>query len=334
MKIDLEEEVLKILKEYKSDYVSGGELSKRFKITRTAIWKHIHSLIDQGYKIESYAHLGYRFISSPDKLLPAEIKEDLNTKYIGKELYCFNEIGSTNDFALKLAEERVNGDDFFYKGVKEGTLVISEKQTSGRGRLSRNWISIPYLGLWFSIILKPRVSPHHASKITFLGGLSVVDAIKESTGLDTKLKWPNDVVCNNKKLCGILTEIKAELDIVNYLVIGIGVNVNFSKNDFPSNLRKIATSLKIELKKDISRLKLLKGILQNIEDNYELFKSKGFKPILENWKEKSVTLNKRVKVETEGDVIEGYAIDVDDECALLIRLDNGIIRRVVSGDVF
>jgi BirA family biotin operon repressor/biotin-[acetyl-CoA-carboxylase] ligase len=324
MKIDLEEEVLKILKEYKNDYVSGEDLSKRFGITRTAIWKHIRSLVKQGYKIESHSHLGYRFISSPDKLLPAEIKEDLNTKYIGKKLYCFNEISSTNDFALKLTEE----------GIEEGTLVVSEKQTCGKGRLGRKWFSPPYLGLWFSIVLKPRINPHHASKITFLGGLSIVDAVKEITGLDTKLKWPNDVVCDNKKLAGILTEIKAELDVVNYLVMGIGINVNFSKEDFSCDIRNTATSLKVELKRDIPRVKLLKTILQNIENYYEMFKKEGFEPILEKWKKKSTTLNRIVKIKTEGETIEGYAIDVDDECALLIRLDNGIIRRVVNGDVF
>ncbi|MFH1824545.1 MAG: biotin--[acetyl-CoA-carboxylase] ligase [Candidatus Firestonebacteria bacterium] len=320
----MEEEILKIIKLYKNEHVSGEELSKKFKISRTAIWKHIHSLINQGYNIEPHPHLGYKFISSPDKLLPAEIKEDLNTKYIGKDLYCFNEIGSTNDFALRLAGGK----------VKEGTVIISEKQTYGKGRLGRSWLSPSCLGLYFSIILKPRISPHHASKITFLGGLSVIEAIKETTGLDTKLKWPNDVLYNGKKLCGILTEIKAELDIVNYLVIGLGVNVNFLKKDFPFNIRSTATSLKIELGRDILRLNLLKVILQNIENYYEMFKKEGFKPILENWKGKSVTLNKRVKVATEGDIIEGYAIDVDDECALLIRLDNGMIRKVVSGNVF
>lgn len=323
MKIDIEEEILKIVKKHKGSYISGEELSRKFKVTRTAIWKHIHSLIDQGYDIETHAHLGYRFISPPDKLLSAEIKEGLNTKYIAKNIFCFNEIGSTNDFALKLAEEE----------TEEGTLVIAERQTHGRGRMKRSWISPPYLGLWFSIILKPQISPHHSSKITFLAGLSVANAIRNETGVDAKLKWPNDVICNGRKLCGILTEIRAESDMVNSLVIGIGINVNFLKGDFPEYLKNTATSLRIETKEEVSRVKLLKVILQNIEKYYELFKEDGFGPILSKWKEHSITLNKRVKAGSEGETFEGFAIDVDDECALLIRRDNGIISRVLSGDV-
>lgn len=323
MKFDIEEEILQILKKHKSNFLSGEDLSKKFKVTRTAIWKHVHSLIKQGYTIESHPHLGYRFVSSPDLLLPAEIREELDTKYIGKELFCFNEVSSTNDFALKLTE----------KGIKEGSLIIAEKQTTGRGRLGRSWFSPPYLGLWFSVVLKPKINPHHSSKITFLGGLSVVDAIISLTGLKTVLKWPNDVFYKDKKLAGILTEMKAEMDIIDYLVIGIGINVNFAIEDFASGLKNTATSLKIELKEKISRLKLLKLILKNIECYYELFKEEGFTPILTKWKENSGTLNKRVKVETEGESFEGIAMDIDDECALMIRLDNGILKRVVSGDV-
>ncbi|MEI7904212.1 MAG: biotin--[acetyl-CoA-carboxylase] ligase [Candidatus Firestonebacteria bacterium] len=322
-RIDTEEEILELLRKSPNKYVSGEDLSRKFKVSRTAIWKNIHSLIAQGYEIESHTHLGYKLLSAPDILLAAEIRNGLNTKYVGQNMYCFNEIGSTNDFALKYTE----------KGVEEGFLVTAEKQTHGKGRLGRNWISPPNLGLWFSVILKPRISPFHSSKITFISGLSVVDAVKKVTGEDAVLKWPNDVFFRGKKLCGILTEMRAEMDVINYLVIGMGVNVNFSRSDFPESLKHTATSLKIELKQEFSRVKLLKEILKNLEDYYELFKREGFDPILNRWKDNCATLNTRVKITQGKDIIEGFAQDVDDDCSLLVRLDSGIIYKTVSGDV-
>ncbi|MFH1073722.1 MAG: biotin--[acetyl-CoA-carboxylase] ligase [Candidatus Firestonebacteria bacterium] len=320
---DKEEQILIMLKASGTEYISGEELSKKFGVTRAAIWKHMHALMEQGYRIESHTHLGYKLISVPDKVLAAEIRDGLTTEYIGRELYCFNEAGSTNELAMKLAEGRAS----------EGAVVIAEKQTAGKGRLGRQWISPAGSGLWFSIILKPKINPQHSSKLTFISGLAVLDAIKSVAGLKAGLKWPNDVLVNGKKVCGILTEIKAGPDIIHFQVIGIGVNVNFRGNDFPEPLKGFATSLFEESKKEVSRLKLLKEILKNIETSYELFKKEGFNPFLSRWKEHSVTLNKKVKVSGLRESFEGLALDIDEDCALILHLDSGEKKRVLSGDV-
>ncbi|OGF47314.1 MAG: biotin--[acetyl-CoA-carboxylase] ligase [Candidatus Firestonebacteria bacterium RIFOXYC2_FULL_39_67] len=320
---DKEEQILILLKSSCPDCISGEELSKKFGVTRAAIWKHMHALMKQGYKIESHTHLGYTLISSPDKVLPAEIRDGLETEYMGRELYCFNEAGSTNEIAIKLAEGKVS----------EGAVVIAEKQTAGKGRLGRKWISPSGSGLWFSIILKPKINPQHSAKLTFISGLAVLDAIKSVTGLKAGLKWPNDVLVNGKKVCGILTEIKAGPDVINYQVIGIGVNVNLNENAFEGLLKNSATSLSVEAGKEVSRLKLLKEILKNIETGYELFKKEGFEPFLSRWKEHSVTLNNKVKVKGLLESFEGIALDIDDDCALILRLSSGEKKRVLSGDV-
>ncbi|OGF51087.1 MAG: biotin--[acetyl-CoA-carboxylase] ligase [Candidatus Firestonebacteria bacterium GWA2_43_8] len=322
-KPDKEEQILGLLKASRENYVSGEELSKKFGVTRAAIWKNMHSLMEQGYKIESHTHSGYKLISSPDKVLAVEIKDGLQTKYIGRELYCFNEAGSTNALAMKLAED----------SAPEGAVVIAEAQTGGKGRLGRKWISPSGAGLWFSIILRPRLSPQDSSKLTFIAGLAVLDAIQSVTGLKAGLKWPNDVLINGKKVCGILTEIKSGPDLIEYQVIGIGVNVNLNLRDLPAPLRELATSLSVEAKKEVPRLLLLKEILKNIEDGYELFKREGFAPFLARWKEHSVTLNKKVKVAGLLESFEGQALDIDEDCALILRLVSGEKKRVLSGDV-
>jgi BirA family biotin operon repressor/biotin-[acetyl-CoA-carboxylase] ligase len=322
-KPDKEEMILISLKSSCTDYISGEDLSRKFGVTRAAIWKHMHALMEQGYKIESHPHRGYKLISSPDKVLPAEIRDGLETKYIGRELYCFDEAGSTNELAMKLAESTAS----------EGTVVIAERQTAGKGRLGRKWISPAGAGLWFSVILKPKISPQHSAKLTFISGLAVLDAIKALTGLKAGLKWPNDVMINGRKVCGILTEIKSGPDVIKYQVLGIGVNVNIAEKDFPDLLKCSATSLAQESKKEVVRLKLLKEILKNIETGYDLFKKEGFSPFLSRWKEHSVTLNKKVKVAGILESFEGFAVDVDEDCALILRLATGEKKRVLSGDV-
>lgn len=322
-KPDKEEQILNLLKAAREDYISGEALSKKFGVTRASIWKNIHALMKQGYDIERRPNSGYKLLSSPDKVLPAEIREGLETEYIGRELYCFNEAGSTNEIAMKLAEG----------AVSEGTVVIAEKQTAGKGRLGRKWLSPAGAGLWFSIILKPKISPQHSAKLTFVAGLAVLDAIRTVSGLQAGLKWPNDLLVNGKKVCGILTEIKSGPDIINYQVLGIGINVNISEEEFPEALRATATSLAQEAKKEVARLRLLKEILKNIETGYEVFKKAGFKPFLIRWKEHSVTLNRKVKVAGLRESWEGLALDIDEDCALIVRLDSGEKKRVLSGDV-
>lgn len=320
---DIEEKILTQLRDMKTGYISGESFSRKFKMTRTGIWKHIHALIEQGYDIESRQHTGYRLVSAPDKLLPAEIKHMLKTKYIGRELYCYNELGSTNTAAMELAGGKTS----------EGALVIAEVQTEGKGRLGRKWVSVSGVGLWFSVILKPKISPRRATDLTFIAGLAVAKAISAHTGLKAGLKWPNDVYINGKKICGILTEIKSGPDLVQFLVLGIGINVNTAKASFPKEFRDHATSVALELGREVSRLALLKEILLELEIKYEVYKKEGFESFLSDWKKNSITMDKRVKVKGLHENYEGIAEDIDKDGALLLRRDSGELQKIYSGDV-
>ncbi|MCX7661800.1 MAG: biotin--[acetyl-CoA-carboxylase] ligase, partial [Candidatus Omnitrophica bacterium] len=239
----MKEKILSLLKE-SSQYLSGEEISKQLKISRQALWKHIQEFKDLGYEIEAVPHLGYKLISVPDRLFPEEIKYRLNTKIFGRKIYYFEIVDSTMDIAFELG----------LKNEAEGTLVIAEGQKKGRGRLNRCWYSPKYKGIYLSLIIKPKVLPNQAPVFTLMSAVSVCKAIKSFTGIDSRIKWPNDIIVNERKLGGILTEINAETDQVHFLVIGIGLNVN---NDKKSLMYK-ATSLKIEKKQNIDRIGLLR----------------------------------------------------------------------------
>ena len=212
-------------------------------------------MLFRSYVIEAISRKGYRIISSPDILTFEEIKNYLNTECIGKNIIYFDSIGSTNSKAKELAEG----------GKVHGTVVISEEQTSGRGRIGRDWLSPKYKGIWMSIILRPNIITENISKITLLGAAAVQKAIMKM-GVKTSIKWPNDIVINSKKVCGILTEMSGEIDHINYLVMGIGINVNLEKEDITTDLKDVATSIKIESGKPMDRKLLLANILNIFEE--------------------------------------------------------------------
>ena len=300
-------------------FVSGEEISRALKISRTAVWKHIERLRAEGYLIEAVPHLGYRIISIPDKLLPEEISYQLNTKVIGQRLFYYETLGSTMDAAFELG----------LKGFPEGTAVFAESQTKGRGRLGRSWFSPKGKGIYLSLLLRPEFLPQEAPKITLMTAVSISEAIKKITGLSVLIKWPNDIVFGAKKLAGILTELNAEADKIKFVNIGIGINVNSSKSFLP----KEGTSLKEEIGTEVSRIELAREVLRAIENNYFILKDKGFKPILEKWKALSAILGKRIEISSQNRVICGEAQDIDMDGALLVRQDTGFIERVLSGDV-
>ncbi len=314
----MQEKILDFLRR-KLDYVSGEEVSHRLGVSRQALWKHIQELKDTGYDIVAVPHLGYRLVSIPDRLLPCEISRHLNTKFMGKKIYYFDEISSTMDMATELG----------IKGSPEGTLVLAETQTKGRGRLGRNWFSPKYKGIYLSLILRPEILPHQASLLTLFSAVSICEAIKEATGLDAQIKWPNDILIHHKKSAGILTELNAEMDEIRFVVIGIGLNVNNDKKTLTSG----ATSLKEQKKENVSRIELLKEILRKIEVNYLIFKAEGGRPILEKWRDYSITLGKRVKIFSHRKHIEGVAADIDIDGGLLVRNDSGLTQKVTAGDV-
>ncbi|MDD4954156.1 MAG: biotin--[acetyl-CoA-carboxylase] ligase [Candidatus Omnitrophica bacterium] len=314
----MREKILDFLKK-KEGYVSGDQIAGRLKISRQALWKHIQELKEEGYDIVAVPHLGYRLESVPDRLFPAEISRDLNTEFIGRKVYYFEGAASTMDIAAELS----------LKGAPEGTIVIAESQTKGRGRLGRIWFSPKYKGIYLSLILRPRILPAQASALTLLAAVSICEAIREITGITAQIKWPNDILVHNKKVGGILTELSAETDKINFVVIGIGLNINNDKKSLIAG----ALSLKEQKKESINRVLLLQEILRKIEKNLTLFKKKGPSSIIDKWREHAITLSRRVKVYCQSQHIEGQAIDIDADGGLLVRKDSGIVEKVMAGDV-
>lgn len=255
----------------------------------------------------------------PERLSSAGVTHQLHTKFIGRKVYYFQKVVSTMDVAMQ----------WVTKGACEGALVLAETQTKGRGRLGRFWSSPKYKGLYFSLILKPKILPSEASIFTLMAAVSICEAIKETTELEPQIKWPNDILIQNKKVGGILTELDAEMDEVRFLVIGIGLNVNNDK----AGIVLGATSLKEQKKEEINRLSLLQEILRRIEDNYLVFQKEGPRPVLKKWRDFNITLGKRVKVNFHKKHIEGVAVDIDVDGALLVRDNPGLIHRFTAGDV-
>jgi BirA family biotin operon repressor/biotin-[acetyl-CoA-carboxylase] ligase len=316
---DLKFKVLNFLKD-KGEFVSGEALASALGVSRTAVWKSIGHLRGLGYVIDASPRRGYCFVSSPDLLIPCEVQRGLKTATFGREIVYHDKVESTNDIAKYLA----------LKGAPEGTIVIAEKQTTGRGRMGRRWFS-PEGGLWFSLILRPGLVPGEVPLLALMLGVGVAKALM-ARGLECTLKWPNDILIKEKKVCGILTEIDAEMDRVNYVIAGIGINVNNEIKDFPSEYKGSSTTVKKEINREISRVKLLRRILEELEEAYFALEKKGGQALLQDWRQLSSTLGRKVKVVTRRRTIEGTALDVAEDGALLIQLGNGRLEKLLSGD--
>jgi BirA family biotin operon repressor/biotin-[acetyl-CoA-carboxylase] ligase len=319
----LKKEILTLLKRKHEDFVSGQDISDRFGVTRTAIWKCINQLKEDGYEIESVSKKGYRLVSSPDILTLEELEPYLKTGSIGRTIFHFDSIESTNSKAKQLAD----------LGEPHGTLVISEEQTKGRGRLGRTWVSPKYKGIWMSIILRPNLNPIEAVKLTQTAAAAVVLAAKD-LGLETYVKWPNDIVINHKKVCGILTEMNAELTRINYVVVGIGINVNINEAEFPDDIKDIATSLRIQTKTTVNRQKLTAGILNNFESLFKKFIDKNdFKASIDICRENSALIGNEILVIGRENKTLAKALDIDEEGRLLVEYPDGKKEKLISGEV-
>ena len=315
--------ILELLGQHPEQYVSGEEISRQLAVSRTAIWKHMQTLKQAGYEIESHPRLGYRLKTRPDLLLPYEIRDILRTKIVGqKEIYYFADVESTNTEAKKQAN----------LGCPEGSISLSEAQTKGRGRLSRSWFSPSGKGIWLSVVLRPPFNPHDAPKCTLMAAVAVTKAIQSMTGIECGIKWPNDILYQGKKIVGILTEMNAEIDAINYIVIGMGINVNIKQQDFPDELTESATSLSVVAGHTISRLSLLNAVLVELEQAYEEVVQYGFSKMLDEWRKLSITLGKKVNVIGSGKEFSGTAVDIDHDGGLLVQTEAGI-ERVLAGDV-
>lgn len=252
----------------------------------------------------------------------SKVKDGLQTQILGHPFLYFRELNSTSDMAKELA----------IRGAGEGTVIIAETQTKGRGRLKREWLS-PVGGLWLSIILRPRTEPKHASKLTLMVSVAVAKTIIKLFRLKTEIKWPNDILIEGKKVCGILTEAKTEGKTLDFVVVGIGINANFNANALPPSLRDSSTTLKDELNKEFKGETLLCALLQEIESYYHLFTNGKFGTILNEWRGLASLLGSCVEVTSHGEKIEGKAIDIDENGALMVKLKDQSICRVISGDL-
>ncbi|HNR43835.1 MAG TPA: biotin--[acetyl-CoA-carboxylase] ligase [Methanofastidiosum sp.] len=312
----MKSKILEILEE-KGDYVSGEEISKEIGISRAAVWKHIKKLRELGYEIESKTNEGYKLIKSPEKQIKFELERLLDTKIIGKKILFFEEVDSTNNKAKQIALEE-----------NEGTVVISEMQTSGRGRRGRGWYS-PKGGIYVSFLLKPNVSPEKASQLTLVSSLALVETLNAmNNNLNAKIKWPNDVLISGKKISGILTELSSDMEKINYIVVGIGVNLNTEKEILPEN----GTSLKIEMKEEVSNKLFLKSFLEHYDSIYQEYLNGDIDQIIERWKNNSDTLGKKVKIIGINETYEGLAKDIDENGALILKTKEKEIK-IYSGDV-
>ena len=309
-------EILKLLGD--GGFVSGEYIAEHLGVSRTAVWKQIKSLQNMGYEIESVKNKGYRLVSRPDIPIAEEVTLGLDTQVIGKDIYYFKSLPSTNLFAKKLVKD----------GVEEGAIVVSDIQLSGRGRKSRNWFS-PEGGLWFSVVLYPHIPPERGMLLTMASSVAIVQGIKETTGLHPVIKWPNDLLINGKKVCGILTELDAEMDRINYTVIGIGINVN---NQLSEDLQGTATSLIQETGSRVSRVKLLRSILKCFDENYSRLISGDYDFIRDSWFSHANIIGRNIRVHGEKTILKGVVSSVDESGCLILDTEDGSVR-VVSGDV-
>ncbi len=304
--------------------VAGTELSHKLGISRAAIWARIEELRGLGYEIEASPHLGYRLISVPDVLHADDLLSSLGpVRVIGRDIHVFEQTTSTNDVVEKLARD----------GVREGAVVFAESQSKGRGRLGRKWISPPRRGLSFSVLLRPDMRPAAATQLTIAAATALFRAIQSQTGLTPEIKWPNDLLIRGKKTAGILTELSAEPDKVKYAIIGIGVDVNTAAGEFPPDLRKHVTSLKIETGHRQDRAGLAVKILRELDHDYARIAAGRFEAVADEWEKNCSTLGQRVVIRAGDHKNEGRAESLDADGALLIRRDHGHLERIVGGDV-
>ncbi|MDL1967568.1 MAG: biotin--[acetyl-CoA-carboxylase] ligase [Deltaproteobacteria bacterium] len=318
------DQLLLYLKKNQGNWVSSELISNNLSVSRSAIGKHIGKLKKEGYVIESSPKKGYLFSEASDPITADEIKEGLCTKVCGKQnIIYLKETDSTNTRAKELAAH----------GASEGTLVIAEKQTNGRGRRGRSWFSPPGDGIYFSLILRPAISPNETPRITLMTAVVLAETLISLMKLKLRIKWPNDILVNEKKLAGILTEISTEMDAVNYIVVGLGLNVNTLFENSSQEIKKSATSILIETGNRTSRVKLIQKFLKLYEQYYDMFKKNNFEPIMNRWRQLADIIGKQIKVDVVGETHIGEVVDVDNDGVLILKDDQGKLQRIFSGDV-
>ncbi len=313
----MKEEILRLLRSA-DGYISGQELCNRFGVSRTAVWKAINQLKEAGYEIEAQQNKGYRLMAAPDLMTEAEIKSLMHTEWVAKEVLYFDTIDSTNTKAQELAE----------KGYPSGTLVVADKQESGKGRRGRSWVSPSGTGIFMTLMIKPDINPNNASMLTLVAALAVAKAITSVTGEEALIKWPNDIVVNSKKVCGILTEMNAQFDYINHIVVGIGINVH--NESFPEEISQMASSLMVEAGgKRFHRAQIIAETMSYFEQYYDTFlKTQDLSALVREYDELLVNMNKAVRVLDPKEPFDGKAMGITPKGELIV--DTWESRKLVS----
>ncbi len=313
----MKEEILRLLRSA-DGYISGQELCNRFGVSRTAVWKAINQLKEAGYEIEAQQNKGYKLMAAPDLMTEAEIKSLMHTEWVAKEVLYFDTIDSTNTKAQELAE----------KGYPSGTLVVADKQESGKGRRGRSWVSPSGTGIFMTLMIKPDINPNNASMLTLVAALAVAKAITSVTGEEAMIKWPNDIVVNGKKVCGILTEMNAQFDYINHIVVGIGINVH--NESFPEEISQMASSLMIEAGgKRFHRAQIIAETMSYFEQYYDTFlKTQDLSALVREYDELLVNRNKSVRVLDPKEPFDGKAMGITPKGELIV--DTWESRKLVS----
>lgn len=308
------------------EYISGQEICENLGVSRTAVWKVINQLREDGYEIESITNKGYKIITYPDIVSKSEIESRIKTTSMIKQVMYYEEVDSTNTVAKRTAEEK----------DKDGYLVIAEEQLQGKGRRGRSWSSPKGTGIWMSLIIKPDIKPMNASMLTLVAALSIVKSLKNLYNIDALVKWPNDIIINGKKVCGILTEMSAELDYINHIVIGIGINAN--TKEFPKELRNIATSLLLYKGEAVTRAELVVEIMKEFKVLYEVFlKKETLEDITDAYNEFLVNIGKEVVIHQGKVSYNALALGINSKGELLIKpidaSDGEEIKTIIAGEV-
>lgn len=323
MQSEIRKELLDAFTHAGEAFLSGQHLAELIGCSRTAVWKHIEELRKEGFELEAVRNKGYRILKTPEKITADEIRLGLTTSFIGKNIHYEESVESTQRIAHRFASE----------DVPEGTVIIAEEQLSGRGRMDRKWHSPKYTGIWMSLIIRPNIPLSKAPQLTLLTAVAIVQAIEETTDLLPEIKWPNDILINGKKVTGILTELQAEADRIHSIIIGIGLNVNQTMEDFPIELRETASSLLIELGKTVSRAELIRSIFKNFENLYTLYLNQGFLPIKLLWEGYTSSIGKNIRARTLTTTIEGKALGITDDGVLKLEDQTGYIHHIYSADI-
>ncbi len=316
------ERLLRLLREA-DGFVSGQEICRRFGITRAAVWKQVEALRRQGFSIEGVSSMGYRLSQEPEGLGVLALEPGIKTLRIGGRIIVSQETGSTNEDARELGRQ----------GAEEGTVVIAESQTAGRGRRGRRWASPPHTNLYLSVILRPPLAPADAALFTLLAAVALCRTIREMYCLEPKIKWPNDLLLDGKKAAGILAEMEAEQDRIHFLVLGIGVNLNMTEEMFPEEILYPATSVSILLGRKVQRAGFARGLLESLDREYDGLLRQGAAPLMKAWMEHSAHTEKRIEVNTPQGPLKGRFLGIDETGAMILETAGGRRRTIHVGDV-